>query len=120
MIKASSLNAQREHRTKATLHFDDENGVQQSHEVTVVFIGRSVAEGRKLRDILDAEGKYQFVDYCAAFVKSIPEIIGDDNQPVAITKEFLDTWTVENVQAIHNAVEKAIEGPNERPSGDSH
>lgn len=112
-IRASLLNVEREHQTKATLVLDDEE-----HEVTLVYRGRSAGQGRKLREVMDADDKYMPSDFVAIYLVSILELVGDDEQPYPITKEFIETWDTTNVQAVHAAITEAMQGPNKLPSTD--
>jgi hypothetical protein len=107
-LKASKLNAERLHETKAKLVFENDQNEPETHELTVIFRGRSVGQNRKFAELIGEDGKYQFVDYLAHYVKEIPELIDEDDQPVAISREMFDTWSVENVTALHDAIEEVI------------
>ena len=110
-LKASQLNAGREHTTTAKLiFFNEENGVteRQTETVKLVFRGRSVTTNREWLESIGDEGTYQFVDYLAKFLVSIPDLIEENGEPVKITKELLETFSVENLTALHNAIEETL------------
>lgn len=114
-LKVSQLNAERLHETKAELVFVNEQNQPEKHLLTVIFRGRSVGQNRKFAELIGEDGKYQFVDYLAHYVTQIPELIGEDDQPVTISRELFDTWSVENVTALHDAIEEVI-NPQQPPS----
>ncbi len=114
-IRASLLNVEREHQTTATLVLDGEE-----HEVTLLFRGRSAGQGRILREKRDANGEYVDADFVGTYLISIPELVGEDEQPFAITQEYVDTWDTANVAAVAKAMNDVYQSssPNYPPSKD--
>lgn len=113
-MKASLVLIPKERRCKASLTYF-EGGQQQTEEVTIIYRPMSAATQREfISEVVGTDGKYQFADYVARFVVAIPEIVDDAGNPVAITPEFVGQLSVENVTAIHNAIE-ADQNPNPLP-----
>ena len=113
-IKASQLNVDREHETRATLKFAGDDGAPQELDVTLVFRGRSAAQGRRFRELIGKADSYEYVDFLAVYLVRIPELAGDDGLPVTITRELLETWSVENIAVMHAAIEEVFH-PNPSP-----
>lgn len=119
-IKVSQLNAEREHRAEAVLTIEGADGHPQKQPVDVIFRGKSVATGRRLREAIGQDGMYQYVDFLEIYLIRLeiggqPALVDDNGQPVSLTKDLLNTWTVENVTAIHDAISETLD-PNPQPS----
>lgn len=102
---ATKVQVPREGRTTAVITYV-EDGALHSETVTVIYRPLSAATQRDFMDeIFDERNGYKFADYVAKLVISIPELLDEQGQPVLITSEFAWNMTIENLRAIHDAIE---------------
>jgi hypothetical protein len=108
-IKASKL-ADVTHITSAKLKFPGEDSFR------IDYRGLSPKVARQLGESATAENRVEMAKYLAAAVKCMPEVVGDDEQPVAMTVEFFDSMETENLRSIFEAVQEGYGGGPTLPS----
>ena len=113
-IKANKL-ADVAHTTSAVLTFPDDAGQSQKDTFTIIYRGMSAKTMRDLAESRIGENRVEKAKYLATVVKQMPEVIGDDEQPVEITFEFFDSMEIDNLSAIFDAVQEGY-NPNPSPS----
>jgi hypothetical protein len=111
-IKAKQL-ADVEHRTTARLSFPGDDGERQTDDFVIIYRGMSPKMARELNESLTPKGeRIEIAKYLAAAVKGMPEVVGEDDQPVACTFEFFDAMEPANLAAIFTAVQEGY-SPND-------
>lgn len=107
-FQASALNVGRLRTTTAKLTFGEPLA---EHEITVVFRGKTVTQGSEIAQRTGADGMILYVDYLAVYVASLPDLLGEDGEPVAINRELFADWSTANVTALHDAIETELNPP---------
>lgn len=103
------------HATKAKLTWKEDDGSTASGEFTVVYRGMSPKVARGLSEsVADESNRVEMAKYLDATVVSLPEVVGDDEQPVVVSFEFFDAMEIENLRAVFNAVSEGY-NPNAQP-----
>jgi hypothetical protein len=113
------------HEAKAKIIFTDDDGQQVTEEVAIIVRGISPKVSRGIRESLSEDAGKRHVEmarYLEKTVKSIPQFVDEDDQPVPLTFDFFDamenTEERPNVKNIFEAVVECYD-PKTQPSGAS-
>jgi hypothetical protein len=100
----------------AALTFEDE-GVRQTDNFKVEYRALSPRMMRELSDtVVDENDRVDIVKYLLKVVRSMPEVVGEDGQPIILTEGFFDTMDSSNLKSIFKAIQDDV-SPNEKPLG---
>jgi hypothetical protein len=108
-IKATKL-ADVTHITSAKLKFTGDDGIGQEDSFQIDYRGLSPKVARELDESATGENRVEMAKYLAKAVKCMPEVVDDDEQPVAITFEFFDAMETDNLRSIFDAVQEGYNG----------
>ena len=123
MIKLSQIEKPIVRECTAPFIHPDESGELKTHQIRVRY--RSVTS-RDLkaqradmfaRHEANPNGIVYLSETLAKRIESLPDLIGEDGEPVQISEDFLDTLAVENLQAINQAINEGTDGKS-RKAGD--
>jgi len=85
------------------LTFEDDDGQRLTENFKVIYRAMSPKVWREMTEIEKANER-NIAASLAGMVVSIPDIHGEDDQPIPITEESLDRMTQDNLLAIQNAI----------------
>jgi hypothetical protein len=112
MIKLKTASKRLVRETKCPFLFVDDNGEERSEDIRVRYYSLTVGEMREFGRRVDEHGSEMYVtDLLMPLLESLPDIVGDDEKPLPITLELLDSFSGVNVKAIHRAIQEDIAGP---------
>lgn len=96
--------------TKAPHEYLNDDGELTNAEITVEYYSPTLADIEKSkRAVDDADGDISWLAAeLAERVHRLPEIVGEDDEPVKISPEFLRTLTMKNLFAIQTAINEAL------------
>lgn len=109
-IHVARVKATARHRTKATIHVPNDEGVVEPREINIFYRGLSMNDSEEFPEVegLEGEARNEAVrKQLAFFVLEIPEFTGDDDAPVKIDEGFLKELDIEHVSAISKAIQEA-------------
>ena len=111
-IKATNvLNTRRTVKVKLAFEADGERRVE---EVRVVYRGMSLKFAREFEGASD-EDRQEVITQLTKIVVGLPDILGDDDQPIAPTADFFESLEIENLRTISDAIGNDINPPT-KPS----
>lgn len=112
MIKINSSSARIVRETTAPFEYI-EDGEIKNVDIRVRYFGARVADIKKLRREIEERAKTDpnaiiwLSEEVHLRIESLPDLIGDDGLPVAVSVDFLESLDIKNLQAIKNAIQAA-------------
>jgi hypothetical protein len=96
--------------TKAPHEFIDDKGELTAADITVEYYSPTLNDIEQSRLKVEASngGIEWLADELSQRVHRLPEIVGEDDEPVKVTPEFLRTLTMKNLFSIQEAINAAL------------
>ena len=80
--------------------------------IRVRYFSLSIKEMREFGRKVESNGDSMYMsDLLLPLIESLPDIVDDDEKPVTVTLELLDSLNAINVRALHKAIQDDIAGP---------
>lgn len=105
------------HECTAPFVHADDSGEVKTHQIRVRYRSLTTQEIKARRAELierqktDPNDLVYLSETLAKRIESLPDLIGEDGQPLEITEQFLESLLVENLQAIDKAIADDASSP---------
>jgi hypothetical protein len=93
-----------------TFFFEDDNGERQEIKTKVIYRALSPKLLRELADMTEAseENRRAVAEQLAKVVYQLPDVVGEDDQPIKVDVDFFDALSFDNLTAINKAIQEDI------------
>lgn len=118
MIKVSNLRHSQSRIVRETsapfIHNVD--GEEITEQIRVRYFSLSVAEAKEFRDKVREKDDLYLSDILLPVIESLPDFVDDEERPIKITAEVLESLNSINLRALQQAIEEHLTGPKTQPS----
>lgn len=112
VIKATQLSEAKTRTTKTNILLRTENGFQEA-EIEIEYFSDTLANYKERFKDLNAED----ADFAVALsrrIKSLPNVLDDNDKPIEVTPEYLSTLHPQNMKRIFDAIQEDL-NPQSQP-----
>lgn len=107
-----SLTGRTIRETSAEFEYNDpETGELKTEPMRIKYYSPTIADQKAERDAIKSlpdDDIYWFSKPLARRLHSLPDLLDDDGNPVAVTEELLEQMSYRNLEAIKTAIEKDL------------